>query len=586
MRFFSFRKYIIFTIGLVFSVQIHAQTQSTEVYLLCKAVSSSAQKVLQRLDYKKTYPDSLSAHQALLQLLQDLQKEAYLEARIKQLTFRQDTLWANLHLGSLYIWKELQAGNLPSFIQNQVNFKPKFYQNKPFLFSEVELLQEKILDYAEDHGFPFASVRLAPFTVQGNEVSASLDYDRGTAIVFDSLQIKGDARVKSNFLAKYLRIRPGQTFSQERIKKAERLLKQLPYLRMEKPAQVDFKAKKAYVNLELKKKKSNQIDGIVGILPNEQEGNLLVTGEFNLKLKNLFRSGKSFSAQWQRLRPESQLLDLAYEHPLLFGSRVDAQADFYLIRQDSSFINREIGLTLYYNLGNSGRFLFNLNDRQSTVGDENLFQDFSELPDVSDMRFFSYGLGYEWNNLDDFFYPSRGTQFEFSFNLGNKNIDRNPFVADSLYEGLSLSGNQLVLAGKWHQYFPTGKRSVLMLRANAGGVFNETLFFNDLFRLGGLQTLRGHNENIFFASTFAIGTAEWRWFFGSESYVLLFYDQGYLRTEVLDDLTQDYPLGVGLGLSFSVKAGIFNLVYALGQSNDQRLSFSRSKIHFGLINRF
>jgi translocation and assembly module TamA len=79
---------------------------------------------------------------------------------------------------------------------------------------------------------------------------------------------------------------------------------------------------------------------------------------------------------------------------------------------------------------------------------------------------------------------------------------------------------------------------------------------------------------------------EYRFFTDETSYLLLFYDQGYIYNQ-LDLLhPKDYPFGFGAGISFLTPAGVFNFVYSLGSSSTQKLSFNLSKIHFGLASRF
>ena len=71
------------------------------------------------------------------------------------------------------------------------------------------------------------------------------------------------------------------------------------------------------------------------------------------------------------------------------------------------------------------------------------------------------------------------------------------------------------------------------------------------------------------------------------AYVFLFADQAYLRRALPQDpYPRDTPTGLGAGLSFRTGAGQFQFVYALGRSQQQRLSLSAGKIHFGITSRF
>ncbi|MDX2304066.1 MAG: hypothetical protein NW226_14765 [Microscillaceae bacterium] len=564
----------------------HPIAQSKKYSLQCVFLDQKDEIILRKFSYQKNHTDSLAAVQELNNFLQTLQNQAYWQATAEQIYLHSDSLIAQIRLGERYYWENLKQGNLSPALSAEIGFKEKNYSQQPFIFQDWLDMKDKILDYSENHGLPFASIRLDSIRFQGNKVSAVLNYDPGKEILLDTLILEGNARLRKNFLLRMLNMKNGQLFGQQKVEQANRILSRLPYLQLNEPPSVVFKGELAYVKLNLNRKKSNQIDGILGIFPNESQGKTLITGEFNLDLKNLFASGKNLHIQWQRLQSQSQLLDLHYLHPVILGSKLDFSFDFYLLRQDSSFLNRKISLNIWYNLFDSGKFSLNFTSRRSTLGSENLFREFNSLPEVSEINFFSYGLTYQWNNLDDIFYPSKGIRVDLSLNIGTKNIIPNPFVADSLYEGITLKTTQVLLEGSFEKYFPIGRRFVILTKIRAARIFNKNLFLNELYRLGGIKSLRGHNENSFFASTFTLATLESRWFIDKESYFFLFYDQGFLQRDLIGDIQVDYPLGVGLGVSFSIKAGIFNLVYALGKSNTQEFNFGRSKVHFGLISRF
>src|SRR5690606_2752159 len=97
------------------------------------------------------------------------------------------------------------------------------------------------------------------------------------------------------------------------------------------------------------------------------------------------------------------------------------------------------------------------------------------------------------------------------------------------------------------QYFPLPKNFVCKLRLLSGNIIGSNLFINDLFRLGGLNTLRGFNENFFFVSDYALANLELRITGGGETYFFVFYDQAVLHNTLSGNT--DYPLGSGVGMS-------------------------------------
>lgn len=567
-------------------------------YYLDIHIPTDGKKGLEKISYRKLWDDSLSVVNESIRVLSLLQGRSYLLARIYQRRWQGDTLEVLIRTGTPYYWQKIDVQNLDPSLLASTGFKTKKFGSGLFRWQELEQFKQQILEYSENNGFPFASVQMDSIRIDSNRISATISYQTGPKMVFDTLQISGDLTISQKFLARYLNIEKNQVFSQWKVDQSFRLLKMLPYIRIEQKPQVTFDSARAFVRLFLNKNRANRIDGIVGVLPNEnpnRQSKTLITGEFNLSLNNLFQSGKTFKARWQRQQIATQLLQINYYHPFFLKSRLDFEIALDLLKQDSTFLNVDWQAKLYYRLNNTGKFLFKAGLKSSGLLGESLLgpspsMTDNRLPEVSTARYLSLGLGYEWNNLDDLLYPRRGTFFTLQFSFGNKKIEKSPLLPDSLYAGVQLNSNQTLVQGELSRYFQLSRRSVIYSRLQLGTILNPNLFRNDLFRTGGLNSLRGHNQNIFFASAYAITTLEYRLFLEKESYIFLFYDQGWQELGLFNLPKQsDFPLGLGAGLSFSTGGGIFSLIYALGQSSKQAvqsLAVNRAKIHFGWISRF
>jgi translocation and assembly module TamA len=203
-------------------------------------------------------------------------------------------------------------------------------------------------------------------------------------------------------------------------------------------------------------------------------------------------------------------------------------------------------------------------------------------------RFNAYGLGYDFSSVDNPFRPLRGWLVQGEAAAGNKQVRPRNVANDSLRNALGRNSVQVFVTATVSRFVRTGKNTSLLLRTSGGVMFNDNLFLNDLFRFGGLATLRGFNENTFFASRYVVGTAEYRLYFEQVSYLFAFADQGLWGYRITGQERSDTPLGLGVGMNLGFKGGIFTFAYALGRGTFPQQSFSlnQSKIHFGYINRF
>ncbi len=543
--------------------------------------------LLRRYKLKASVPDSLSALREVRELVLALQGDAYLTASADEMHWTRDTVRVRLYVGEQFRWAYLRNGNLGDGLLTRAGYREKFFRHTPFVPEDWARLQERILVEAENQGFPFATVGLDSIHLSGHDIAGRVVLKRGQVVVFDSLQIVGNSKTKKRFLTKYLQIFPNQPFSQQRVAAAAQLLRQLPYVKLRAEPEVRFARGRARVYLLLDDRPSNQFDAIVGILPNSNASptGVQFTGDVTINLRNIKGGGKQLGLQWRKTDAASQLLDVQYVHPNFFGTPLEVAGSFNLYKQTDAFLTLRPRLQVTYPTARAGRISFFAEQRSSYLLDT-LLKEKTVLPDTIDSQYNSYGLAYAWNSLDDLFFPHRGYLVNAQGAVGTKTIIKNAEIKPELYDGLPLHSTQYSFALRVERYLPVKRAGVLLLRLRGEGLLNSRLFTNDLFRLGGLNSLRGFNENQFYTSSYAVATAEFRQFIGPDSYVFAFADQAYARHDISDDRRVEQPTGLGAGLSFRTAAGMFQFVYSVGQYSSQGFELKSSKIHFGLTSRF
>lgn len=542
--------------------------------------SPEGSKILNKISYPSTFQDSTQIDFLLKDILIQVRKKSFLAASFDSISWQDGTFYAYLEIGKQYQWIELRENNI-----DQLKLKSKRKKHtKSYDYQGLEEREEEILNYLENNGYPFASVWLDSIEIEGKNISASLNYEQGTYVYFDTLLIEGDGNIKRDFLSNYLDIHQKEPFSEKKIRYAEQLIKQLPYLSLAKPIKVIFKNDRAYPQINLKKRPSNQFDGIIGFLPNqEQKNKLLLTGQLDLKLQNPFGRGKYIAFEWQQVQKSSPKLDFTYQHPNFLKLRIDVKVAFNLLKQDTTFFSSTTQLSLSYTKP-WGKVSLLTGVKNNRVLSNNQNQE-KLLPYV-DSKFTSSGLLYEWQNLDDYWYPRQGWKVEIGAKAGNKNIKKNPNTDSNLYDSLDLKSLQTVLNFSIKKYIKTGKQTSLLLNSQGALIENKNLFLTDLFRLGGLKNLRGFNQNFFFAEKYLLNTAEIRLYTDKSSFLFTFVNQAFLAYQVQNQNFKDNVFGFGGGISFATKAGVFNFVYAMGKSQNQALEIKQAKIHFGLLSQF
>ncbi len=535
--------------------------------------------------------DTIETSRRVSAVIAHLHAKGLLTAAVDSVVLQHDTLKISLFLGPSLKRAVINTKNISVLVLRKTGLKTSFNNINKFSYKEFSKMEFKLVDYYQTVGYPFATVFLDSISLENRTVVGTLKLEKGPFIVFDSIQIEGKTKTKKKFLYHFTRIRVNDPFDQTLVDNAYKLLKQLPYLRVNGYPKVSFVNGKASVIFPIDDRKANQVDGVAGFAPNQQTNStqptkIIVTGEFNLNLKNMAGRGKNLKIEWRRLKPESQQLDLEYFHPNLFGSPINVIPVFGLLKQDTTFQTVTSTLKTNFNLGANVSMGFYVGSKQSRLLSTKRYATYLKPPFL-DYNLNTYGVDYEWNNLDDYFYPKRGNRFFVDANVGVKSIKSNSRLPERLYDNVRKSNTQFYFKSELSHYFKTGKRSTLLANVRTGRVFNDNLLVtNDLFLIGGLKTMRGFNENFFYAEYYSTGTLEFRQFTDERSYVMVFAEQSFMKYRLGPDSVDDWPIGMGLGLSLSTNTGIFNFVYSLGQAQTQKLQFNQAKVHFGYITRF
>ena len=489
--------------------------------------------------------------------------------------------------GQRYSWARLRTHPADEDILSSAGVNDRLYRRKIFTPEAYARLCNDILRYCTNNGYPFARVSLDSVQIAGGAVDAYLNLDRGPLILTDTLLVRGNAKVTAAYLRNYLSLKPGEPFNEAVMRKIGVRLREIPFLTEARAAEIEFSPSSARPVLYLQSRKASQINGVIGVQPdNAGSGKVFVTGDLRLRLQNAFGKAELLDLNWSNPFPRSQDLKVKFSYPFLLSLPIGAEADLTLFKKDTTFleINRQLGFR-YFLAGNNSFRLFvgrKTSDLISTKGFENVLT----LPPFADVSANTFGLGFQFQRLDYRLNPRKGYAVDLSAGAGVRTITRNPRINDVVYDSLDLRNTQYRGELEADLYLPVFRRGVVNLGVKAGWVESESIFTNELFRFGGLKTLRGFDELSLNASALALFKAEYRFILEQNSYLLLFYNQAWYEDVSRDVYFSDTPYGYGAGITFETKLGIFSFLYALGSQQGNPVEFRSAKVHFGLINYF
>ena len=534
-----------------------------------------------------------------------LQTKGYVTASLDSILYDSAFARVVVYVGDRYEWAQLDTRQIDPSVLQAIGWKDKIFIDKPMDFSQVQQWQEKILNYMENSGHPFAKVYLDSLQLNKEKVWAQLKLEKGPSYKIDSIRVLGTVKIDNIFLQRYLDIRNGSLFSKEKLLRVSRRMRELTYVEEEYPAKLIWLGTGSVLEMYLKQKRSSQINVLVGFLPNNDQlssKKILITGEANLNLKNALGAGETIGLNWQQLQVKSPRLNIIYQHPYLFKSPVGLDFAFDMFRKDSTFlnVNFQLGAQYILNVKQSGKlFVQRFQSIVNSVNTDFILQSYT-LPDEGDVSSVNVGVDYEYNNTDYRLNPTKGNEFRIITSVGTKKIKENSEVLElkdpgnpsfdfgSLYDTIKSKSYQLRIRASAAKYFPLGhqNRSTIKTAINCGLFQSADIFRNELFQIGGYKLLRGFDEESQYLSQFVVATAEYRYLVGQNSFFFAFTDGGWGRNNSQNtDVSYTY-FGTGLGLAFETKVGIFNLAWAVGKRSDLEFNLRQSKIHFGFVNYF
>ena len=534
-----------------------------------------------------------------------LQTKGFVNASLDSIFFDTTSARLVLYIGEQYKWAHINIAAADPQVLSVSGWNGKIFSNKPMNFDQLRGFQENMLVYLENNGYPFAKIYLDSISLIEDSVKASLMIEKGPFYKIDSIRVYGNAKISNTFLQHYLDIPNGSVYNREKLLRISKKIRELSFVEEEQPSNMSLLGTGSVLNLYLKQRRSSQVNAIIGFLPNNDQlssKKLLVTGEANINLQNAFGGGEALGLNWQQVQVKSPRLNIFYRHPYLFNSPLGVDFSFDMLRKDSSYLNINLNLGVRYVLSESQSGKIYLQHLQTIVsqGGINEAQVIASktLPDIADVSSLGLGVEFEKNKTNYRFNPRSGYQFNIGGSGGTKKIKKNneilelkdpsdpSFDFNGLYDTVKLKSYQLRLLGAVAKYFPMGKQGTIKTAISGATILSDNIYRNELFQIGGYKMLRGFDEESEYLSQYVVGTLEYRYLIGLNSFFFGFVDGGWGRNNSHSSKYTHTYIGTGLGLALETKAGIFNLAWAVGKRDDTHFNLRQSKIHFGFVNYF
>lgn len=463
--------------------------------------------------------------------------------------------------------------SLDSLLSSSPDFKLK--ESRLYDYYTIQFAIEQSIKKAENRGYPFYKIEQE--LIQEQPLILALKADLGPYIVIDSVINIGNASILPGVMASLSEIKPKEAYNEKNLQKFQKRINNYSYLSAKQAPKLVLETSNNKLYVQIDKNKGSNFNGIIGIQPDAKTGKASITGDLDLKLRNVFSHAEKIDLKWQRLADQTQKLNINADLPFIFKSNFGIAASFELYKRDTSFLYLSPVLALKYYLGSNQWLRLFYQSEQNNVLTQSMSLSLNNNNEqTSNYRINSFGLGWNLTQLDYPFNPRKGLNMDLSISYGIKKLNRTTTM-----DSVNINDIQVNYTTNIQWFIPLFKKQTLYLGLNSAYNSAENLYYNELYRIGGNELLRGFDEESFFASWYQCFTIEYRFLYEKNSNFFIFYDLAYWEQKYLDNFEFDWPFGFGIGTRFGSKIGIFSISYALGKSFNNPIEFRNGKVHFG-----
>ncbi len=449
-------------------------------------------------------------------------------------------------------------------------------------------------------GYPFATARCVPDSARGSVVYVSADRSAGPLCLYDSIS-RNDLRLSAYFYRKIGGFEAGMPYNEDEIQRFRSKMLAVDGYALKGAVIPSFYYGRFVLDPSVIRQKRDRLSGLLGLAT---QANLkpVLTGEADAAFYDLFGHGVSFYSRWRRFQARSQELFAGTELPYLLGSPFVTGFYFGLEKYDTVYTRFRRSAVLRFPASREWRWSLGVERTDITgLGIDTFFvKTRRSLPQNAPSRATSYTAALEKVNLQVVFFPRKGWSFRLEAGVGSRTWLRDAGVSsvvwknaegvsENLYDSFQRTGklrqNTFKIRYNGAFFQPVFKNWVLYLSFQGEEYRAPGINFAELSRWGGINSIRGFNEQRIFANAFHMANAEFRFMAGESGFVAPFISGAVFRNEtrMQERFQSIYSLGLAGGLKTG--AGVLSFAWALGNEG-QGFTLRDAKFHLGLSNAF
>lgn len=554
------------TFLLLLALSYQASGQSLSLNVLGEDKTKT--KIIDSIGYTKSFDNYKGVENELKKLKSRLTRLGYIDTSTDSIVRKNDTLFnASLFLGKKINYIKINYGN--DFNKKLLNFvnhdagEGYFEVSITKLENTLNTLNSKIAE----QGDPFSTLQLINISKEHSElISGELKIVTNQKRRIDKIIVKGYEKFPKSYIKRFLKLRTGKTFNLKEIKDKVELLEDLRFAKKIRDPEVLFTKDSTTLYLYVEKARTNNFDGFLGFGTNENTNKIEFDGYLDLRLVNNLNYGETINLFYKSDEIDQQTFRVDTDLPYLFGSPVGIQAGLNIFRKDTTFSNAKQYAKINYQINAQHRIAAGISSTKST----NLLDNNTTVLNDYTSNYFTLGYTYTKAQFYDPLFPIN-FWLDFSTGFGDRENDTG-------------KQSQTVFNVDSYKIFNLNPKNSIYTRFNGATLTSGNYLDNELFRFGGINSIRGFEENSLVANLYGVINTEYRYRLSNGIYIHSVLDAAYFENQITN--TKEKLFGFGFGLGLLTNSGLFRLNYSSGKSENRQFRLSDSKVHVSLTATF
>ena len=544
---------------LFFILGLNCSAQNFRLRLI--GSSESENKTLDSLNYNAKHQNTKSLTDEIHLTSEKLSRKGFIENRTLETLKENDTSFtAKFSLGEkvkhihIYIGSNSTLLDLIPTNQNKDSITLPYNETESFLNQTLLKLEQK--------GFAMAKLKLINIQKKKHSLYADLQFETGQQRQLNAIVVKfAESNKKNNFPEGHLkqmnRKYRNNPFNQDIVRKIHDDFEKFRFASQLKYPEILFTQDTTKVYVYLEKRKSNTFDGYIGFT-NNANNRLVFNGYLDLLLENALKAGEQFSINWKSDGNNQKTFKAGIDLPYLFKSPIGMKAQIHIFKQDSIFQNTKTALDLGYFVDYNTRIYLGYQSTES-----------SDIQNTNDNTISDYQNSFLISNFEytklDYDHPTFSKKTSLSLTIGTGKRTTNGLV-----ETLGTDKQTYININANHNFY-LNKKNCININYQNYFLKSDTYIINELYRFGGMNSIRGFAENSLQANFMTAILTEYRHIVSQDLFIHSIIDYGYYEDKSTNN--KGNLLGFGLGMGLKTKNGLLKLTFANAKTTSQEIKF-------------